>query len=238
MTTNEIGTQLGELYELVAEQQKIAAKQQKIAANLLDQAGAERERCEAMCDKLSEIGQQMIEAARSETGTAVTQALNDSALQLRRFVAAAVRGGVGDAQAEVQATIRKLEQASKTAADTMEADCDKAAAIVGKAGNVLWKALAVPVVVLLVICAAIVAGARGEMQKAEQRNEALASEIEQMQQTKEILEQEPLIRAQFSTCIDNGKTFRCVRTDERIAEGAWGSNGATYRIIHGLPPVK
>lgn len=223
-----IEEQIGALYEHVL-------AQQKIAANLLDQARAERERCEAVCAGLSEIGQQMIEAARSETGTAVTQALNDSALRLRRFVTAAVRGGTGDAQADVQATIRALEQASKTAADTMEASCDKAAAIVGKAEKVLWKALAVPVLAVLIICAAIVAGARGKMQEAEERKEALASEIEQMQQTQAALDADPLIRMKMSTCRDgNGVLWRCVLTDENA--GTFGVDG--YRIIRGLKPVQ
>ena len=39
-------------------------------------------------------------------------------------------------------------------------------------------------------------------------------------------------RAHLTTCEDNGRSRRCIRTDE-AANKTWGQGGQTFRIIHG-----
>lgn len=225
MTTDDIESQLGELYE-------IATEQQKIAANLLDQARAERERAQeertAALDALNSLPDTLASQLRKSVASATKQAIADG-----------VHNALRVAAEESTAQAEKMRQAGEKMLQSGDylrqwAELIRTRALFGQWGFIL-------VCALCMVMAGMVSVWGGDKlyqhqtEKLRQERDALSQEIAELKSTKAALDADPLIRMKMSTCRDgNGVLWRCVLTDENA--GTFGNDG--YRIIRGLKPLQ
>lgn len=229
MTTDDIESQLGELYE-------IATEQQKIAANLLDQARAEREQAQeertAALDALNSLPDTLAPQLRKSVASATKQAIADG-----------VHNALRVAAEESTAQAEKMRQAGEKMLQSGDylrqgAELIRTRALFGQWGFVL-------VCALCMVMAGIVSVWGGDKlyqhqtEKLRQERDALSQEIAKLKSTKAALEKEPLIKTSVTTCGFEGKDWWCIPVKDD-GSTTWSVKGEpwTYRRIDGLPPLQ